>query len=174
MSLAKRLLESRQNRRTAFPHSWEGPFDIDIHEEGITHRYERSMDSQALEEFNEKIKSWGSKVKGALPASISTQGIEGSQLRRSIKNRYKYEFGEIYRIGFAFARHGVFVHKGVGRGYRMQGDTVVKTAKTPEGFNRKPKPWFNPVIESYIPELQQIISEYTDKAVLNTVRIFIR
>jgi len=49
----------------------------------------------------------------------------------------------------------------------------VKTAKT-QGFNRKPKPWFNPVIESFIPELEQIIKEYADSAVLNTVRIFIR
>lgn len=132
------------------------------------------MDTKALEEFNSKIMDWGSRVKAALPSSISSHGISGKQLRRSIKNRYKYDYGEIDRIGFAFARHGVFVHKGVGRGYVMQGDTVVKTAKTSEGFNRSPKPWFNPVIESYIPELQQIVSDYTDKAVLNTVRIFIR
>ncbi|TRZ50983.1 hypothetical protein D4S03_05830 [bacterium] len=173
MSPAKRLLQSRSNLRSAFARSWEGPFDIDIREEGITHRYERSMDTQALEEFNSKIKSWGSRVKAALPPSISSQGIEGIQLSRSIKNRYKFDYGEISRIGYAFARHGVFVHKGVGRGYRAQGDTVVKTAKT-QGFNRKPKPWFNPVIESFIPELEQIIKEYADSAVLNTVRIFIR
>jgi hypothetical protein len=172
MSLAKRILESRSNRAGAFK-SWEGPFDIDIKEDGITHRYERGLDTKALEEFNERIKTWGSRVKSALPPSIQSQSITGIQLRRSIKNQYKYDYGEIYRIGFAFARHGVFVHKGVGRGYRMEGGTVVKTAKT-EGFNRRPKPWFNPVIESFIPELDEIVKDYAENAIVNSVRIYIR
>lgn len=151
---------------------WEGPFDITI-EGSKTDRHMRGMDTVAVEDFNTKIRDWGSRVKAALGPSIAAEGIQGSKLRGSIRNNYKYEFGEISRIGFSFAREGVFVHKGVGRGYVMKNGVVVKISKAP-GFNRFPKPWFNKVIESFIPDLEKIITDYTDSAVINTLRIYIR
>jgi hypothetical protein len=172
MGLMKRLLEERTNRNRAFSKSWEGPFDIEIREDGITHRYNRSLDTESLEKFNTAIQAWGNKVRSALPGSISNQGIKGRKLGRSIKNTYHYDYGEIYRIGFAFNREGIFVHKGVGRGYKMSGGTVVKTSKT-QGFNRQPKPWFNPVIESYFSELEEIIKSYTETAIINSSQIYI-
>lgn len=173
MSIMQRIEDSRTNRSRAFPESWEGPFDIDIREEGVTHRYERSLKTEDMEKFNAAIQAWGAKVKSALPSSISSQGIKGNKLGRSIKDRYFFDYGEIYRIGINFRREGIFVHKGVGRGYVMSGGTVVKTSKTP-GFNRLPKPWFNPVIEAHIAELGDIIHSYTDSAIINSTRIYIR
>jgi hypothetical protein len=177
MGLFNKLSVERADRRTIrygnTKLAWEGPFDISIEEQGKTQRFERGLDTKAVEEFNSKIRAWGDKVRNALGPSISSAGIKGSKLMRSIRNTYKEEYGEIFRIGFAFAREGVFVHKGVGRGYVMKGGVVIKTSKT-IGFNRKPKPWFNHIIETFIPELEQIIYGYTDTAIINSVRIYIR
>lgn len=177
MGLFNKLSVERADRRSIrygnTRLSWEGPFDISIQEQGKTQRFERGLDTKAVEEFNSQIRAWGDKVRNALGPSISSAGIKGSKLIRSIRNTYKEEYGEIFRIGFAFAREGVYVHKGVGRGYVMKGGVVVKTSKT-IGFNRKPKPWFNHIIETFIPELEQIIYGYTDTAIINSVRIYIR
>ncbi|MCX6267671.1 MAG: hypothetical protein NTW16_09985 [Bacteroidetes bacterium] len=173
MGLWKKVAENRTVRSGAFQGSWEGPFDVSINEPGKTQRFSRSRNTEEMETFNERLKSWGNKVRSALPVSISSHGIGGKQLKRSIRNTYYYEFGEIFRLGFSFAREGIFVHKGVGRGYNMVNGMVVKTSKT-SGFNRKPKPWFNPVVESFIPELEQIIKEYTETAIVNSSRIYIR
>lgn len=173
MGLWKRISESRGNRSGRGAGSWEGPFDVTIQDSGKTQRYERSRNADEMEAFNEKLKAWSDKVRGSLPGSIASHGIGGKNLRRSIRGTFYYEFGEIYRLGFSFRREGIFIHKGVGRGYVMRGATVVKTAKT-EGFNRRPKPWFNPVIEQYIPELEQIVKDYAHEAIINSTRIYIR
>ncbi len=55
----------------------------------------------------------------------------------------------------------------------MKNGVVVKIAKTPR-WGRFPKPWFNKVIESFLPELEQIVFDYTDTAIINTLRIYIR
>lgn len=173
MGIMKRLLDRQMGGRGSRTPSWEGPFDISVDEPGATQRFERTRNMELVEAFNQKIIAWSDQVKGTLPGSIRSEGIKGSNLIRSLRGTFKYDYGEIYRLGFAFKREGVFVHKGVGRGYVMRGGTVVKTSKT-EGFNRRPKPWFNPVIEAKIPELEQIIREYTSTAIINSSRIFIR
>ena len=174
MGLWKRISESNTANSGAFNGSWEGPFDIGIEEQGKTQRFARSQwNGEEAQAFNERLIAWGAKVAAAMPQSISSHGIYGKSLRKSIKTTFFYEYGEIFRLGFSFARHGIFVHKGVGRGYVMSSGTVIKTAKT-QGFNRKPKPWFNPVVESFIPELEKIIFDYTDTAIINSSRIYIR
>jgi len=173
MGIMKRILEDRSTRRDAFNKSWEGPFDITIEEQGKTQRFSRSKNSQEMDAFNEQVKAWSEQVKSALGPSIRTNNILGSKLSRSIRSTHKYEYGEIYRLGFSFARHGIFIHKGVGLGYIMRGSTVVKTSRT-VGFNRHPKPWFNPVVEASIPELGEIIKAYSETAILNSTKIYIR
>lgn len=173
MGLWKKLAENRSVRNGAFRGSWEGPFDIGIEDTGKTQRFERSRNTEEMDAFNEKLKVWGAKVSAAMPGSIRSHGIGGSKLIRSIRNTYYYEYGEIYRLGFSFRREGIFIHKGVGRGYVMNNGVVVKLSKNPVGI-RKPKPWFNPVIDAFIPELEEIVKEYADTAILNSTRIFIR
>lgn len=170
----ERIVESRTVRKGAFNGVWEGPFDVSIEEQGKTQRFERSQWSpQAAQAYNEKLIAWATKVNASLPASLSSHGIGGKQLRSSIRNTCFYEFGEIYRLGFSFSREGIFVHKGVGRGYRMNKGVVVKVSKTP-GHNRIPKPWFNPVIEANISTLEQVVIDYTKTAIINSARIYIR
>lgn len=171
MGLSKHLLESRSVRNNAF-HSWEGPFDITIREPGTSQSHAHRS-SEEVEAFNEQLKAWSEKVKAALEPSIRSNNISGSRLSRSIRSTYQYDYGEIFRLGFSFARHGIFIHKGVGRGYHIHGGVVVKTSRSP-GFNRKAKPWFNPVVVSHLDELGEIIKAYTQTAIVNSTRIFIR
>lgn len=172
--LSQQMADGGKNRSGAFSRSWEGPFDIDLTDEAnTTSRYARTQNLEKVDDFNAKLLAWQEKVKAALGPSISESGIKGSKLARSIKGTSKEQYGEIYRLGFSFKREGIFVHKGVGRGYVMKGDTVVKISKT-EGFNRHPKPWFNPVVESFIPELAEIVHDYYEGAILRTGRIFIK
>ncbi|HNW73971.1 MAG TPA: hypothetical protein PKN44_10125 [Bacteroidales bacterium] len=178
MSLAKRIQDSindsRRNRSSAFTRSHEGPFDISIEQTGAsTGSRRRKLSPEMIDEFNSKLQQWGTRVNADLGVSIGTHGIGGKKLPRSLRNTYYYNYGMIDRLGFTFRREGVYIHKGVGRGYNMRGGVVVKTAKT-LGFNRKPKPWFNPVIASHIPALREIVREYFDNAIINTGRIFIR
>lgn len=171
--MMERLAEIRSNRKSAFNRSWEGPFDVSIEDTGKTQRFERSRNTAEMDAFNAKLMAWGERARAAMPGSITSAGIKGSKLGRSIRNTYYYDFGEIFRLGFSFRREGIFVHKGVGRGYVMKNGTVVKTTKQP-GFNRQPRPWFNPVVERFIPELEQIIFEYAETAIINSTRIYIR
>jgi len=173
MSIVKRLLEDGSTRRTGSAISNNGPFIIEVRD-GITQRYDRAQFStEKMLEFNGQIQAWGHKVIGQLKGSVGSYRIRGRYLKRSIGANYKYDSGEIYRIRFKFQRQGVFVHKGVGRGYRASGNQVVKVSKTP-GFKRLPKPWFNPVIKASLPELEQIVVNYAKTAVINTTRIFIQ
>ena len=173
MGIMKKVLEQQSNRIQAFPKTWSGPFDIEVRQEGATTSINKSLSSSEMEQFNTEIKAWGAKVKASLPGSMCGLGIKGSLLKRSVKDLYGFDYGEIFRIAIAFRREGIFVHKGVGRGYKMQGGQVVKTSKS-QGFNRQPKPWFNPVIEANIGELDQIIHSYIGAAIVNCTRIYIR
>ena len=121
MGLMKKLLERREGSRSGFGTSWDGPFDVSIEETGNTQRFSRSRNTEEMEAFNERLKACGAKVKGALPVSIASHGIGGKNLKRSIRNTYYYDFGEIYRLGFSFTSEGIFVYKVVGRGYVMRG-----------------------------------------------------
>jgi hypothetical protein len=60
----------------------------------------------------------------------------GKQIERklaaSIMSKVGKEFGLANYVGFSFERHGVFVHKGIGRGYQSNGNgLVIRTAKYP-------------------------------------------
>jgi hypothetical protein len=74
----------------------------------------------------------------------------------NINTRTSKNAGVINRIRFRFKKSGVFVHKGVGKGTPIE-----KVGST----NRKPKPWFNPVIEKYANEMmEEVADEYVDVA----------
>lgn len=158
------------NRSTAFAKFWEGPFDISITQ---TNSEAAPEAADQIDDFNAKITEWQVRLKSSLAQNIKMNGIGGWRLSRSLKPTSVKDFGKISRIGFSFLREGIFVHKGVGRGYVMNGDSVVKTSEN-AAFVRHPKPWFNPVIERYIPELDAIIKANSDTNILNTYRIFIR
>ena len=137
---------------------------------------------------NEYIKKWIPKVRRALKSAVRVFSDgksesfvtrrKGTQtegkLRDSIKSKASKQLGVVELISFSFERHGVFVHKGVGRGYKMNGSFVVRTAKGSPIRSRVAIPWFNPVLDKFIPELANRVAEINANAALNTANIKIK
>lgn len=70
-----------------------------------------------------------------------------------IKDSFKKSIGIINRMTYQFPQHMVFVHKGVGKG-----TTAAQVGKT----SRKPKEWFNPIVEE---EASVLANQLADKLV---------
>lgn len=149
------------------------PLEIEI-QNVVTRDELPQLDDELLAQFNSEVRQWGASVLTELRYNIPEMGIAGDELSNSLRTNFRKNAGGINRIGFSFKPHGVYVHKGVGRGYQMQGGVVVRTAKgEAKPDERQPKPWFNPVIETFVDDLNKIVSKYYATAVINTVRIYI-
>ena len=57
--------------------------------------------------------------------------------------------------------------------YNREGGTVVVTKRHNRDMMRRPKPWFDPVIEDHIPALEKIVIDYCGELFINTTRILI-
>jgi hypothetical protein len=149
----------------------------------------------STEEYNERVAYWttdtGMKIRAAIK-SLTSKGK--GDLLKSLRGKNDKRFGEIDRISYHFERHGVFVHKGVGRGYIMRGGTVVRGFKPGSDLtayalvknriakpvvltgsvNRKAVEWFNPVIQNNIEKLADIITEMRADQAVNATKILIR
>jgi hypothetical protein len=136
------------------------------------------------ETFNQEVLQWGFRTRNLLKGSIASLSMKGKgELVRSLQMKTKKDSGEIDRIIFSFHRHGVFFHKGVGRGYIILSGRVIRghrleskhgsntlenTARHGEGpILRRPKPWFTPVFEKEIPRLADIITRLKADAILD-------
>lgn len=109
----------------------------------------RDFDAKAQ---NEAVSKWASMVQRKLydrtswfdhgkSRTTNRPGRIEKNLGDSIKSVTKKSYGVIDRVTYTFERHGVFVHKGVGRGYEMQGGMVVRTAKCEDPATRQPTWW---------------------------------
>ena len=127
----------------------------------------------SVEKQNDIVKAWVPKVRRMLINSARTfpDGktepfvMRGTRVEKklssSIASRTRKSYGEIDTITFSFERHGVFVHKGVGRGH-------------PISNPRTAFEWFNPVLDKRLPELANSIAAVNADAVLNATRIKIQ
>jgi hypothetical protein len=149
-----------------------------------------SIDNETVRKQNAIVRHWIPGVQRELRSSASwfrfgksepfiTRGT-GSKMRtegklvNSIKPSTKQSFGEIDTISFSFERHGIFVHKGVGRGWEMNGKVVRRTAKGKmTGGGRNVVEWFNPVIDRNVPELADQIAIINADAVINAAKLSI-
>jgi hypothetical protein len=164
-----------------------------------------------IQEQNTAVKGWANMVTRKLKSSAlqfrhgksgMVQRGTGTKYQRnedklinSIGRKIYMASGLAEGIGFKIERHGVFVHKGVGRGYIMEGGVVIRGYKTPLGIkkqaknsnrsvaskqkisgtiNRHPAPWFNPVIENTVPELADKIAVINAEAVINELHAKIK
>jgi hypothetical protein len=149
----------------------------------------------STEEYNRRVASWttatGMKIRAALK-SLTHAGK--GDLVKSLRGKNDTRFVEIDRIAFHFARHGVFLHKGVGRGYIMQGGTVVRGYKPGKvltamalnsnrevkpvvlkgSVNRKAVEWFNPIVQENIEKLADLVAEMRADQVVSATKIMIR
>ena len=138
------------------------------------------FDYQQQEQY---IKQWTPKVQRALTAAVLplSNGKQTSFVTRGSRKEEKLSTsitGRNYRrggttdlISFHFERHGVFVHKGVGRGWEMSGGFVVRTAKGPMSAVRTPFEWFNPTLDRFVPLLADMLARVNANAALNTAKL---
>jgi len=148
----------------------------------ITNVNEPTVSVADMKVVNDAIRMWVPKVRTALKSSARwfsdgkdepfvTRGkrIEG-KLANSIESNTGEQYGVIDRVGFKFERHGVFVHKGVGRKYPITGPQPVKD---PSGKVRVAVEWFNPELEKYVPELADKLAELNADLAVNAARLHI-
>lgn len=137
--------------------------------------------------FNQQVQGWSNETKRKMKLRtlqlVLSIGPGHDQQKVSVR---KY-FGEASKIQFAFPYYMVFVHKGAGRGYGGSKTGLFTTRTGRKGVTnklsmgkmgtgkRKPKPWFNPVLEERFPALSEIIAAYHGgKVVANIEKILIK
>ena len=107
---------------------------------------------------------------------------------------YTDKYGLIDRLGFSFPRHGIYIHKGAGRGQggfsgskwsylkRINGieiNTNIVRHTNPaslgkqNGGNRQAYRWFDPVLKNRLPELSDICMRYFDTMLIDATKIYI-
>lgn len=188
MGVMKRLSEQmRAPKRKSLLGAREGlPFEITLESVSLTAQYERRQDKEKLRQFNDDVKGWSIDVTRQLRRNVRMLVRQDEELSGSIEPNIYNKNGEANRIGFSFAREGVYIHKGAGRGQGgFRGgskwtDKYGKLKKTnPDSFykmgtgNRRPIRWFDPVIEKNLPALADIVAEYAADMQIDATRIFI-
>ena len=77
-------------------------------------RYNIAQDADRLTAFNKEVEQWQDAVSKQLKATISSRSL---RIARELQPKaYTDKYGLINRLGFSFPRHGVYIHKGAGRG----------------------------------------------------------
>ena len=133
-------------------------------------------------EQNTIVKAWKAKVLSSLKGSVISEFHHGKtgmvqrknrdedKLSSSLKGYIHLDYNLADGVSFRFERHGIFVHKGVGRGYSSSKNMVTKTSKNPAGHREKVE-WFNPVLDHHLPELADKIGAINANAVVNAMRM---
>lgn len=139
-----------------------------------------------LQEMDKAIYGWGNRTKSDLLRELTRLGVHGrlkrqrtfSRLKRlknqiggdklvsdpflkeSIRRRIIRKAQEIDAVAFTFARHGIFLQHGVGKG-RKQGSSQSASSA---------KPWISNVLPAAVEELGDILeAEYADIAAASLV-----
>ena len=117
--------------------------------------------AQMIERNNSFIRSWTLTTKAMLKQSIQALPlIDQKTLLKSIKHSIRKDSGEISSVGFGLERHGVFVHKGVGRGRKAGSASADKYRKE----------WFNPIIEKRVDALYNFVADYRAEMTLTEIQ----
>lgn len=156
-------------------------------------RYSMAQDADRVTEFNNAINAWQNSVAAQLRAAIASRSM---RIARELRPKaYTDKYGIINQLGFSFPRHGIYIHKGAGRG---QGGTIGSNwtkLKTINGIevstgivkhtnpnslnasqgtgNRKAYEWFDPIIRNRISELSDIVMRYYDTMLIDATKIYI-
>lgn len=155
-------------------------------------RYNIAQDADRLTAFNKEVEQWQDAVSKQLKATISSRSL---RIARELQPKaYTDKYGLINRLGFSFPRHGVYIHKGAGRGQggligskwsylkRINGMEIntsiirhtnpASLGKQNEGI-RQAYHWFDPVIKNRLPELADICMRYFDTMLIDATKIYI-
>ena len=159
-------------------------------------QYQRARDPERMADFNASIAEWQRITIGSLRANPQRLGIGKGELYESLRpTTHKNKYGEIDRIGFSFARQGIYIHKGAYRGFGgYKGSRWSYRKATKQGYiytgemrttnpssigklyqsRMKARDWFNPVIERRIERLAEICAAYSADMAVDASRIFIK
>lgn len=172
----------------------EAPSSRLIHIDTVSEveRYNVAKDIDRLMAFNKEIEQWQDSVAEQVKSLVSTRS---SRVAEGLKPKaYTDKYGLINRLGFSFPRHGVYIHKGSGRGHggftgskwsyvkRTRGievDTGIIRHTNPDSLGEQNSGgrlafrWFDPVIKSRLPELADICMRHFDTMLIDATRIFI-
>lgn len=127
--------------------------------------------SEEIARLNQIADKWASDTVSSLKSGAAQFRKGRGDLVRSLKKRLRTDFGVVERIAFSLARQGIFVEKGVGRGFPISR----QGAGGGIGGGRLPKPWFNPVFIKGLPELADKVAEtFADMYLSEMERILIK
>jgi hypothetical protein len=165
------------------------PFEISLESISESDKFTRRQDKDRVDQFNKAVSDWSVDTTRRLKMNVRTMVREDHKLSDSINpNMYydnKYGAKEASRVGFSFVREGIHIHKGAGRGqggwkgskwYDIHGKLKETNKKSlgKMGFgNRQPIEWFDPVIVQELPQLADLVADYSFTLFMDVSRIFI-
>ena len=184
----KRLLEQRRNNSRVKNKGSNLPFEISLQSLSEVDKHQRRQNTERVKEFNDAVATWSKQVTQRLKISVKSMVTRDHVLSKSIRPNLYYDrkyAKEVNRVGFSFAREGIYIHRGAGRGqggihgskwYNLRGElktTNLSSLMKMGTGNRTPKEWFNPVIEQELPKLADIVSEYSASLQIDSTSIYI-
>jgi len=123
------------------------------------------------EKMNQDVKAWFALTEKVLKRQFDLLDIKHVPRspspvasREVLEHILRKRLGLVSKGSFKFPRHMVFVAKGVGRGVPA---AVAGTNQT----TRKPKDWFNGVIDARIDELANTVAENSGNLIVNNLKI---
>jgi hypothetical protein len=173
----------RASRRSAYL-----PFELSLESSSEVDKFQRAQDKSAMKQFNQEVEDWSEKSKQALRGSIKSLVRRDVSLSDSLKANLYYDnkySKEVNRVGFSFVREGVYIHRGAGRGqggmiggrWIDRHGTMKSRAANSAGLqgtgNRQPILWFDPVIERRLPQLADLVADYSATMQINATNLFI-
>lgn len=154
----------------------------------------RVQDTVALNKFRHDINEWCDHLMADLRSRVQAMGLvsqskhDYDKLIDSFETYIKYDnqyHVEPVRVGIRFARHGVFLHYGAGRGYGgrvgsrwldrygyMQETDPMSLGKMGTG-NRHEQDWFNSVLDWHVSELADIAANYCADMLVDSSHFFL-
>lgn len=164
------------------------PFELELSSFEDEMKAVRTEDKAVTREYNKNVREWTKERDADLKGSVSRLIRNDIGLSESIKGKvYLNRKGgsEAQRVGFSFLREGIHMHKGAGRG---QGGLIgsswidrhgTKKHRDPRSAgkmgqgNRQPKEWFDPVIDKTLPQLADIVGNYSATLQINATRLYL-
>lgn len=188
MGVMKKLYSSQRRPKPTTNKLLNLPFEISLQSLSEADKFQRQQNKDRLDQFNQDVKDWAQRVTKMLKSNVRSMVKRDHVLSKSIRPNFYYDRQyetEISRIGFSFAREGIWIHKGAGKGqggflgskwYNLRGE-LKSTSETSKGKmgngNRQPIEWFDPIIEQMLPELADIVAEYSGSLQIDATSIYI-
>lgn len=181
MSLTNQIRNSRR--------SSDGlPFELSMDSFEGDFKAARVEDKAVTKEYNKDVSDWAKDQQSGLRRSVSQLIRDDIGLSESIKEKVYFNRKggkEAQRVGFSFLREGIHIHKGAGRGQGgMIGSTWIdrhgqKKTRAPESAgkmgsgNRQKKEWFDSVVDKRLPQLADIVGNYSATLQVNATKLYL-